>query len=329
MPALVRRAARLEGLPHLTRRPLGGAILVGEDHPDRATQHLGFRPAQDALGTGVPAGDASLGIHRHDGIVGGAVEDARVQQALLGLLAQGAAQLHLRHRLAGEPEQARALPVAELMGLGVEDADGADWMTVGGLQQRPGVEAQPRLPRDERIALEARVPRRVGYVEEILLQDSLATERSFDWRLPYAQSDFGLEELPPVPDQVDHRDGSPAQLGGRLGNLVEILLTRRVDQAVTVEGAQARRFVLAYAGEVHRNGSFARSGWFRERGSRAAKVWPPAINIGPAAFPRGIPRRHDGFGSPYTARQRSPARDPNLGTSRVDNDHRRRPRDDR
>ena len=197
-----------------------------------------------------------------------------MQQALLRLLPERAAQFHLRHGLTGEPHQAAALPLREFARPGVEDADGADRLPLGGLQQGAGVEAQAGLAADQGIAGEAWVARGVRHVEEVVVQDGLPTEGGLERRLAHAEADLRLEELPPVADEVDHRDRCLAQLGGGLRDFVEILLARRVEQPVAVQGAKARSLSLARRGGVHRADRIGGTGLFQHARPAQAKVRP-------------------------------------------------------
>ena len=112
-------------------------------------------------------------------------------------------------------------------------------MSLGGLQQGAGVEAKAGFARHQGVAPEARVAGRVRNVEEILLQDGLPAERALQGGLAHAQPDLGLEELAPVGHEVHHRNGGLAKFGGGLRNLVEVLLPRRIQQAVMCQRAKA------------------------------------------------------------------------------------------
>ena len=80
-----------------------------------------------------------------------------MEQALLRLFTERTAQLHVRHGLTREPHQALALPRRQIMGLGIEYADGADGLAFCGPQKGARIEAQARVAGDEWVALEARI----------------------------------------------------------------------------------------------------------------------------------------------------------------------------
>ncbi|CAO4133687.1 hypothetical protein OFEAOIEE_LOCUS1417 [Methylorubrum extorquens] len=203
-----------------------------------------------------------------------------MQQALLRLLPQRAAQFHLRHGLAGEPHQAAALPLREFARAGIEDADGPDRLPLVGPQQGTGVEAQAGIAADERVACKARVARGVGHVEEVVVQDRLPTEGGFERRLAHTEADLRLEELPPVADEIDHRDRRLAQLGGSLRNLVEILLARGVEQPIAVQGTKARSLLLAHRGGIHCSDRLGLDAVFHHGGPGEAKVRPDLVSTG-------------------------------------------------
>ncbi len=79
----------------------GGDILPGEETGDVLAQHLRFRPAQDVLGAGVPAGDPALQVDGDDRVVDDAVEDLSV------------ARLALRHGLSGTVRRGGVESLAE------------------------------------------------------------------------------------------------------------------------------------------------------------------------------------------------------------------------
>lgn len=110
-----------------------------------------------------------------------------------------------------------------------------------------------------------------------MLQDHLPPERGVEWRLPDTEVDLGFEELPLVSVQVDHSNRRLAQLGGGLRDVVEVLLTRRVEQAIPVVEAQVRGFILACAGEDPSRNRLERSGWCSEMRWRAAKKASPDV----------------------------------------------------
>jgi hypothetical protein len=86
-------------------------------------------------------------------------------------------------------------------------------------------------------------PASVGIrIQKISLQDRLPAERSLQGRLTHAEANLGLEELPPIANEIHNSDRRTTDLGRKIGNIVEILLARCIKDVVAVERAQARLF---------------------------------------------------------------------------------------
>ena len=165
------------------------------------------------------------------------------------------------------------------MRLRVEHADGADGMTVGRLQQGARIEAQAGVAGDQRISLEARIAARVRDTKEVFLEDFLPAEGALQRRLAHAQADLRLEELAPVADEVDRRDERLAEIGGGFGDLVEVLLARRIQQSVAVECAKAFDLLVAHRGAIHERGRPGRSDWFLWAGTPGTE---PIASVDPS-----------------------------------------------
>jgi hypothetical protein len=82
VPALVLGAPLGGGNPHLLLGYARLLILRGEDQTSMMAQHLLFGPAVDEVGTLVPGGDVTVGIHGEDRVTGRALQDQVL--ALLG-----------------------------------------------------------------------------------------------------------------------------------------------------------------------------------------------------------------------------------------------------
>ena len=187
--------------------------------------------------------DAEALVHR--------IEQGAITIVALAAQAGGHPQVELRHHLAGEHFQGALLQFGELLGRRVEHAQCADRMTLARLEQRARIEAQPGVARHQRIAGEARIGGRVGDEHELVLQDRLGAEGRLERRLAHAQTDLGLEELPPLRDQIDHADRRAADVGGELGDVVEHRLARGVEDVVAVQRLEATRLGILRAGIVH------------------------------------------------------------------------------
>jgi len=75
VPALIDGAAFLSRRAHFLLRGVLYAILFGEDAGERLANHLFGSPAEHALRTAVPAGDAPAWVAGENGVVLGAVDD--------------------------------------------------------------------------------------------------------------------------------------------------------------------------------------------------------------------------------------------------------------
>ena len=67
----------------------------------------------------------------------------------------------------------------------------------------------------------------------------MAAEGGLQRRLTHAQAHLGLEELPPITDQIDHGDRRPADLRRQLRQVVEITLARGIQHLIAVQRKQA------------------------------------------------------------------------------------------
>ena len=235
VPALVRATAAGERLLHLVCRNTGRTILVREDRRGGATQHLWLQPSEDEFGAAVPAGNEPAEIERDDGVIRRALEYASMQYLAGLLLAQRLAEFELLYDLASQHAKRVDLNVTQAARDEIDHAHGSERVARLGSQECAGVKAQVRRPRDQRIAVEARILGGVRHDQQVLLKDRLGAEGRFERRLAYPEPDFGLEELPPFGDQVDDRNRGSADGGRQSRDVVEILLARGVEYIVLGE----------------------------------------------------------------------------------------------
>jgi len=156
---------------------------------------------------------------------------------------QRAAELHLRHHLAGEGSEHVALFRREHARLVVEYTDRAERQTVGRAQQCAGIETHMRLACHQRIAVEASILGDVLDFEKTVLENRVGADRLLHRRLAHAKPDFRLEPLPAIVNQTDDRDRCLADIAGDLGNVVERGLGACIENAVGPQRLQPFGFV--------------------------------------------------------------------------------------
>jgi hypothetical protein len=79
--------------------------------------------------------------------------------------------------------------------------------------------------------------------KQAALADGVVADRHLARRLLHAEADRRLEPLPVGGDEIHGRDGRVADLGGHLGDVVEILLRGRVENLVFFEGLEPVRLL--------------------------------------------------------------------------------------
>ncbi len=85
-PALTADPAGCDRDALVVAQAVGQDVLLGIDPLHLLAQHLGLRPAEDVLGTGIPQGHVALQVRGDDRVVAGTVDDLAI------------ARLHLPHR---------------------------------------------------------------------------------------------------------------------------------------------------------------------------------------------------------------------------------------
>src|SRR5690554_382495 len=106
------------------------------------------------------------------------------------------------------------------------------------LQQGTSIEAQVRLPRYQWVVDEASIERSVGNDEQPGLKDRMGTDRDIERRFPHPEPLDRLEPLTIAINEVDHRDGSLADQGGHLGNLIERRILGGVENLIPGKGGE-------------------------------------------------------------------------------------------
>ena len=201
---------------------------------------------------GVAALQAQHRLHElqrvHDAMIAFPDQRRVFLDQLLGLKSGGVfrgvetPQLEQLHDLVGHQAQERLLGVVQLARLVVEDANRAERKAFGRLQQRAGIKTQMRLAGHQRVVDEAPVQRRVRNDEQPGLQNGVRANRAVDRRFTHAQSDFRLEPLAAVVDQIDDRNRRPADRRRHLDDLIEFSLAGRIENAIAPQRGKAELF---------------------------------------------------------------------------------------
>ena len=138
-----------------------------------------------------------------------------------------------------------------VMGLGVDDAQGAQAEVIGRDQRRASIKAGVGCDGDQGIFGEQRILRGVVDHINIVAFDGMGAEGPLARRLGGADAIARLEPLPVAVDERDQRDWHADQLGGDLGDLVEIPLGRGIENLVLGQFAEAAGFGVRRGGGVH------------------------------------------------------------------------------
>ncbi len=173
--------------------------------------------------------------------------------AVLQLVQQGLqarrlpAQIQLGHDLPGQQGQGLALVREQPSGLAVDDTQGAQGQAIVGDQGRPGVKADERIARDQRVAGEARVRAGVFDHHDIGLPDGVVAEGEVARRAADIDAHPGLEPLPVAVDEADQGNGHAQDLGSQLRQVIEGLFGGGVENTVASQGRQPAFLVIVRA----------------------------------------------------------------------------------
>ncbi len=151
---------------------------------------------------------------------------------------QRAARFELFRDGDGNRAQRAALRASQHARAGVHDAQRAEREALGRAQRNAGVETDAGLARHQRVLGEPRVGRRVVDLHDPLVEDGVRAERALARSLAQFDPMRGFEPLPIAIDQRDQGDRDVAQLRGEVGERVEEILGRRVEEFVLVEGGE-------------------------------------------------------------------------------------------
>ena len=140
-----------------------------------------------------------------------------------------------------------ALDRSQRTGCGVHHAQRSDRLAVGGAQGNAGIEAHPAVAAHEGAVGEALVERHVGDLGDLGRADRLVAEGALA-RLLAGLGREAVRRLGPqavAVDEVDRRQAGAAERGGKLGQLVEQRVARRVEHPVGVQRGEAGALAAA------------------------------------------------------------------------------------
>ena len=151
-------------------------------------------------------------------------------------------QLELRHHLPRQGAEVFGLGVGEAAGpgLAVDRAQAAEHQALGRDQRRPGVEADERLARHQRVVAGPRIGGQVGDDEELVgVSQRVGAHRAVQVGLAGRKADARLEPLPIAGDQADECHRHRAEAAGEVHDVVEALLGGGVEDGVVTQRGEA------------------------------------------------------------------------------------------
>ena len=156
---------------------------------------------------------------------------------------------------------------------GIDHAQRAEHLPLGRAQRRYSVEAEMRLACDEGIAGGARIRDEIRNDEEVGLGEDELADGAVEVGLAVRKADVGFEPLAVGGDETDQGDRYRAEPGGEPHDVVEALLGRGVEDAVSVEGGEPVRIVRQGGMIAHGAGRVgARGGLGRSAGERPSRM---------------------------------------------------------
>ena len=132
----------------------------------------------------------------------------RTLSELLGALAE----LQLAHDLPRQGGQSLLLFWADMAGMTVEHAEGADRMAIGSEEWNACVETNERLSRDHGMIRKSKIGQGIGEHNGVRMHDGMGAERAISREFGVRNSDAGFEpEAGPI-HEADVGHGCPADL---------------------------------------------------------------------------------------------------------------------
>ena len=130
-------------------------------------------------------------------------------------------------------------------------------MAARGDERLAGVKTDVRAARHQRVVGEPRILLRVLHLEQVRLQNRIGAERLLTRGFGFLFTNARLEPLPLAVDERHDRRGRAADEGRKLGDVIERLLRRGVEDVILPQGLQPGGFVV------------------RQRRCHRAKIKPP------------------------------------------------------
>jgi hypothetical protein len=202
----------------------------------------------------------SGGVHLYDAGIraeqfhaGGLGLEDRAQFPFAGLeFPASAAQLELRHRLAGEDLERLLLRWRQGARNAIHHAHRAQDHAFRGGQRRARIKADARRAGHQRVLREARILGQIRHDEhlartlELKCAKSLVAGSRVD-----VETDFRLEPLPPLVEQGDHRHRGGANSRRERGKVIERILGRGIEHAITPQDFKPVCFCLGFVCTGH------------------------------------------------------------------------------
>ncbi len=222
-------------------RGAAGQCFLGEQRGGQRMAHQHpFGVAEQLLGCRVETADPAIEAgdqHR----AGGAVEQGLLQCDLLGIVVRLQAFLEQAHHLAAESLERIALLGAQLSGLAIDHAQGAQVVAIGRGQRGARIETDVGLASDQRVVRETRIAGGVGYLENAFAFDGVGAEGNLPWCFADVQAEPALEPLAMLVDQRNQRDGGAAEACRQLRDVIEGGFVGGVEDFVAQQRGQARQ----------------------------------------------------------------------------------------
>jgi len=163
-----------------------------------------------------------------------------------------AAQLHYQHDLAGQRGQCLGLAGIQVLGLRIEHAQRAQWLTIPADQWRTGIEAHMRIAGDQWVVVETDVLLRILHHHDLSrFQDCVPAHRIVTRQLDRQGS---VDRFEPLPFNIDQSDSGHAGATHGLGDdhqVIEGFFALRVQDVVAAQRFQALGLINRLVGLDH------------------------------------------------------------------------------
>ena len=169
----------------------------------------------------------------------------------LGELLRALAELQLAHDLPGQSGEGLLLFLADMAGMTVEHAEGADRMAIGSEEWNSCIETNERLSRDHRMIRESTISQGIGKHDGVRLHDGMGAERAISRQFGVGDSDAGFEPEAGSIHEADVGHGCSADLCCELAQVVEGRLSFGIQDAIAQQSVVASVFILRLHERLH------------------------------------------------------------------------------